>query len=178
MADMIRRKGDDGHSHFNGKKISKDSSMMEIVGAVDSFMASLDFCKLHINDKKIKDELTEMQMKFGTLAGVIVDAIKDTGVIFTERDLIQLEGKIKEIEPKVPTDFLSFSTEAGCWLNESRVRLRELERRLVPLLKKDDGLNQTYYNFVNRLSVYLFCLAVEHSEPQPIKAIAMESRRT
>lgn len=179
MARMIDRRGDDGSSHIYGRAIRKDSPVMEILGVVDSLNSSLDFCKLHLKgDAELVENLGDLQQRFGSLACTLVGLGEKCGIepgtIFAAKDLEQLEGRIEQIQDRVPTGFFRPDTEASCWLNEARVRVRELERRLVPLLESgevDDG----YYKFINRLSVYLHCLAVGYSGLGPDAKIAARS---
>ncbi len=159
---MARTRGDDGKSRVGGDTVSKGSAVIEILGTIDSVMSSLDMCKMHLADPEITKEFTGLQLQFGRLAAVVIGHTEDTGRIFTEADTRRLQDKITRVEHLVPDEFVSFQTPSGCWLNESRVRVRELERKLTPLLESGE-LDKAYYRFINVLSIYLFCMAVESS---------------
>lgn len=167
---------DEGVSRLAGKIVPKDSAIIEILGRLDSFNTSLDLCKIHITDEQLRLELTALQRKFALLAGVLVGYTPDNGTIFTQEDITRIQIKAKEVEPRIPNEFVSFQTLAAHSLNDARVRVRDLERVLVPLLRSGE-LDRTYYKFINGLSIYLFCLAVECSEPEGIKSSLAKEKR-
>ncbi len=172
---------DRGISRIGNKDVPKDSAVIEIAGLIDSFSVQLDKCKILIReeegDLELISVLTQLQVKFGTLSGILVGAVKDSGTLFTEDDIRKLEIKVEEIKPRMPKEFLSFgSSWAGQGLSEARVRLRFVETKLVPLLNSGE-FNRTYYKFINGLSTYLHYVAFENFKSEVMKQVAMDGRR-
>lgn len=159
---LATKRGDDGDSYIRGTTFAKDSPEIEVVGTIDSFLSSIDLCKLHVKTDSLLKTLNKMQTNFGSLVGVILGYIKDDNPIFTQKDIKYLEEEVKRVESIVPNKLVTFNNPISCNLNEVRVRCRELERRLVPLLKQNN-FNKTYYIYINRLSDYIFCLACEEN---------------
>jgi len=52
-----------------------------------------------------------------------------------------------------------FNKLSACHLNEARIRCRDVERKLTTFLK-ENKIRKVTYKYVNRLSDYLFCLAI------------------
>ena len=81
----------------------------------------------------------------------------------TKEDIKALEEQIDKLESPIPAKFIRFNSRLSCNLNESRVRCRELERKLVKFLKENKISKETYA-YVNRLSDFLFCLAFYYND--------------
>jgi len=79
-----------------------------------------------------------------------------------DEDLDKMENFIDSLgEP--PNKFVRFDTEKSIFLNECRVRCRELETHLVdPRIKKK--LRPVIYRYLNRLSSLFFMMAYKASK--------------
>lgn len=155
------RKGDYGITHnYSGEKISKSSSLIEVIGKIDEFQSSLNMSLSNLNlNKDDCHRLIKIHKKLRQLAGelslgLISKNVKDP---ITKKDIVELEVWINQIKVDKPI-FIIFNSTLPSLINESRVRCRSLERWLT---KSDLKIVVRHYirSYINRLSDYLFVLA-------------------
>lgn len=157
--------GDKGETNtLSGIKIPKDDPTIMINGEIDSLQASLDRVIAYSNNNSlIKKEfalLSLIQTKLWQLGGE-VSQHKIGGKVndpITESDVLRLQDRIDQFNLNL-TGFVRFNNFVSIDINESRVRARKVERLLTATLRKKQ-INPISYTFINRLSDYLFGLAV------------------
>ena len=155
--------GDEGFTKdFSGKVILKDELIILANGKIDSLQSAIDMV-LFLDDGNHKDALNLVQKKLWQAAGEIANYPGDClNAPITIKDLASLENYVDSLgEP--PKKFVRFTNERSIWLNECRVRCRELETLLVKLLR-DGGLRSEIYKYVNRLSSLFFMMGYTAGE--------------
>jgi len=152
--------GDSGTtSNYDGKRVPKDDSIIIAVGKIDSLLAALDSSVAILKDDSIKELIEAIQKKLWQTAGEI--SLGSTGKNVkdevTKEDIKFLEDSIDKYNEGL-TYFTRFRTESSVRLNETRIRCRELEVVLTPLLR-EEKIRPEVYQYINRLSDLLYVLA-------------------
>ncbi len=160
MSILYTRYGDDGYTKtLSGERVHKDNCLIEVNGALDSVQCIIDKLHLIINGNNIK-HIKHIQEKLHQLGGEISGQkighlIKQP---ISKQDVDKLEQWIDNFDINVH-EFIRFSKPLAIDINETRVRVRHLERLLTHYLK-ERKLRMTAFKFINRLSTYFFALAV------------------
>jgi len=156
---IYTKNGDKGTTIINGETISKDSCLTKTMGAFDSLQSALDRVTYGL------DLLPEMGRHLGECSVIrvnlnhIISEVMDipcSGIDID--DIEELELLIDEMNVEID-HFVSFGNPVAMDINEARVRTRKLERKLVGAYN-ENVINDSSYKYVNRLSDYLFVLAV------------------
>ncbi|HIH20656.1 TPA: ATP:cob(I)alamin adenosyltransferase [Candidatus Micrarchaeota archaeon] len=162
---IYTKKGDSGNTKtLAGGHVKKNSPVIVANGKLDSLQASLDAAKHECKGPKFKhlrDAIDSIQEKLWQTGGEVSFArvggpVKNP---VEEANVTQLEKWIDGLcAGKQFKHFIRVHSAAAIALNESRVRCREAEISLVPLL--DQGkLRPVVFKYVNRLSDYLYAAA-------------------
>ncbi|MFC1691084.1 ATP:cob(I)alamin adenosyltransferase [Nanoarchaeota archaeon] len=152
--------GDAGTTRtYSNDIVEKDSLVISTNGDIDFVLASLDMAKLHIKNKEYIAILDYVDRKLWQLGGEV--SLGGTGRNIndeiTEEDIAMIERKIQDLGG-YPKQFLRFRDVEAVHLNECRVRLRMLERNMVPMLR-DGKIRPVCFKYINRVSDLLFMLA-------------------
>lgn len=150
--------GDAGFtSDFSGRKLRKDDLRVVIAGKIDWLQGAVDSAILQ-QDRAGRRRLEAVQKKLWQAAAEISGAGGPAlSAPVGEADLAACEDLLDSLgEP--PAGFVRFDTPEAIALNECRLRCRELETRLVKLLRAK-RLRPAVYAYVNRLSSLFFMLA-------------------
>ncbi len=163
---IYTRTGDKGKTGlFNGKRVSKDSLIMEAIGSVDELNAVLGVV---LSSKyqvvSIKTELLKVQNDLFEIGSILAAPntkykIHNTKY-FSERALEfekLIDGMTKQL-PRLMNFILPGGGEAGAALHLARTVSRRAERQVVALSKKQK-LNSGILIYINRLSDLLFTMA-------------------
>ena len=159
---IYTRKGDEGFTKtLAGERIKKNSSVIIANGKIDSLQASLDQAKFTCKDKQIRIAIDSIQEKLWQTGGEISFA-RVGGPVKSpveEKNVVQLEKWIDQLtDGKNFRHFIRFNTPAAIALNEARVRCREAEIALVPLLE-GNKIRPVVFKYINRLSDYIYAAA-------------------
>ncbi len=156
-------KGDAGYTvDFHGKKIGKDDPRIIVLGKIDALQAVLDVTLLKAGGKK-KEILENIQKKLWQTAGEISCASKECIIDPIQQKDVDAMEKFVDSCGKPPSRFIRFNTIESIALNECRVRCRELETRMVALLKKKQ-IRPVVYKYINRLSSLFYMMAYVHTK--------------
>ena len=157
---VYTKSGDEGQTtSYNGKRLPKDHNVIEIMGCIDSLLASLDIAILLAGASK--DKLKQVQKVLWQTAGEI--SLEGTGKNVKEGITLQ---HIEELETYIDThnpgtsDFVRFRTEPGARVNLARVECRRLERRITKLYR-DGFIRDEVYQYINRLSDFLYVVSCQ-----------------
>ena len=162
---IYTRFGDKGKtSLYAGKTVSKASTRVEAYGVIDELNSFLGIVLSKTKDKKIKDELIQIQNDLfeigASLASPATNKHKTLEKYLKERVLI-FEKEIDNLTKKLPeleNFILPGGGELGSALHFARTIARRAERRVVELSEKEK-VNSQVLIYLNRLSDLLFTYA-------------------
>lgn len=145
-------------THLAGKKISKDNLVFEVLGDLDEVSAGIGLAKVKAdpNQKKL---LTQVQKDLSFFSSILAQCQDDK----IEQRLKWLEKEIKKLEKGIDISkkfVLPGKNELEARLNFARVVVRRAERKAVKLSEQKD-LDQSFLDYLNRLSWLVFLLSLE-----------------
>ncbi len=167
VAKIYTKVGDGGFTAtLAGEMLKKNHPVVVANGKLDSLQASLDFAR-YVAEREgktvVAGEIDFIQDRLRQAGGEI-SAGKTGGAVknpVVEGDAEKLEKLIDAIsEGKEFKRFVRFRTHAGMAFNEARVRCREAEIALVPLLESG-RIRRELFKFVNRLGDFLYAAACD-----------------
>lgn len=155
-------KRDSGKSEINGKKINKDSLILETLGELDELNSLIGLAKNYF-PKRYYSKLTEIQNNLFIIqahsAFYLYPKFKPPK--FSLQKIKDLEKEIKLIKEKINSQhkFIIPGTEKNsAWLDYLRAKTRTVERRLVKFNRRYK-LSKEILSYINRLSSYFYALA-------------------
>lgn len=177
---IYTKKGDKGETGiFNGKRVSKDDLIIEVLGTIDEvnsllgMSASLLDEKYLINEQTNKhsvsvcsrskewdfysDKITQVQRNLFKLGSNIAGA----GGVIPKSVVAKYEKEIDEwtrLMPPLTNFIIPGGTPAAASIFVARTVVRRAERLIVKLNNQEE-LNPGILVYINRLSDYLFTLA-------------------
>ena len=164
---VYTRKGDKGETSLfeaDPKKrcrVSKSSSRIQAIGAIDELNSYLGVANLHVKSAKSKKSIKLIQRNLFTIGSILSKA----PIAFKKNETRSLEKKIDALEEKLPPlkNFLMPEGSAGAvHLMYARALARRAERRVV-VLSHRGPVPENVLSYINRLSDYLFCLFREEN---------------
>jgi cob(I)alamin adenosyltransferase len=170
---IYTRFGDKGKTALHtGKTVSKGSSRVEAYGNLDELNSFLGVVVSQIKDKKIKQEILEIQSDLfeigASLAGPGEKEHKALGENLRKR-VTEFEKEIDVLTQKLPKlkNFILPGGKTGSLLHYARTVARRAERRTVMLAEKEAVLSEILV-YLNRLSDLLFTFAryINYKEKQ------------
>jgi cob(I)alamin adenosyltransferase len=162
---IYTKTGDEGTtSKYDGTRVPKDDPTIILVSKVDALQGAIDVAQAKIKDKTLASILDSIQDKLWQTAGELSfgGVAKKVKNNITSKDIEDLERHIDKYDKK-KTYFVRFRTESSARLNEARLRCRELEIHLTPLLRAKK-LRPEIYRYINRLSDLLYVLACHEQD--------------
>jgi cob(I)alamin adenosyltransferase len=162
---IYTKTGDEGTtSRYDGKRVPKDDPTIVLVSKVDALQGAIDLAQTSVKDNALAPILDSIQDKLWQTAGELSfgGVGKNVKRNITTKDIEALEKYIDKYDKK-KTYFVRFRTESSARLNEARLRCRELEIHLTPLLRAKK-LRPEIYKYMNRLSDLLYVLACHEQE--------------
>lgn len=161
---IYTRLGDDGKtSTLSGKRVSKDSALMQVNGTIDELNAVLGLAianNTHLEIYEILDQIQSDLFVIGT--EITLSEKSDTNKIKISqhriRNLENLIDSITENLPKLKNFILPGGSLLASHLHVARTICRRAERTLVRFIDETD-LNTLSLQYLNRLSDLLFVLS-------------------
>jgi cob(I)alamin adenosyltransferase len=156
--------GDDGKtSTLSGKRVSKDSALMQVNGNVDELNAMIGLALAYNKHDEIYEILDQIQSDLFVVGTEITLSEKsDTNKIkISQQRITNLENLIDSIVEKLPklkNFILPGGSLLAAHLHVSRTVCRRAERTLVRFINETD-LNTLSLQYLNRLSDLLFVLS-------------------
>lgn len=154
---IVTRNGDGGITKtLDGRVVRKDDPLLEFLGTLDELNSFLGLARhqLEAPEKEVVEKIQEILFKLGARAGYPERyADLDEEIEWIERHIASLETGIELKGFVIPG-----ATEASALLDVCRTIVRRAERRIIPLLRKDERLLNSQI-FLNRLSDFLFLMA-------------------
>ncbi len=144
--------GDKGKTKtFKGCCVNKYDPEPCVCGKVDEVQAAINFVLAELKNTDTKEELEEIQKDLWQLAGEVSGM---PAKIDFDKRTAELEISINAFgEP--PKGFVQFRDTLSCWLNECRVRTRDLEREMNKYAETLH-IRPEVLKYTNRLSDYFF----------------------
>ena len=161
---IYTKKGDLGEtSLIGGQRVNKSEARLHAYGTVDELNSYIGLLRDYINDRRISDELLEIQDRLFTLGSCLASApgSKMKLPVIRKSDIISLEKQIDAMNQDLP-ELKSFILPGGnksvshCHVARTICRRAERWANEVSLTENVDPLILAY---LNRLSDYLFVLA-------------------
>ena len=158
---VYTRNGDGGQTSLMGEKnVAKDDVRIEANGMLDELNAVLGVVKAAMPESPQRIRIDAIQNQVMRSMGVVAGARMD--------DMTALTGLTTQLEQDIDAMAVDgkfcFSvpgeTPLNAWLHVARARCRTAERRLWTMHARYP-VDSAILQFVNRLSDYLFVLAVE-----------------
>ena len=162
-------KGDDGKTRIFGcdQRISKSSSVVEALGALDEINSFLGLVKVAAKDAvysfAVYGALTDIVHRMQEHLFIIQAELAGAEKSITPDHLAWLERLVQDIERELPpirTFFISGGTELAARFDVARTLARRAERRIVAVAEEGQiKLSDTTRAYLNRLSSALYALA-------------------
>lgn len=164
---IYTKSGDKGKTSLgNGKRVSKCSTRIEAIGAIDEVNCFLGLSVLKISDEGVRQLLLRIQNDLFDLGADL--CLPDDGepapyepLRVTHEQVVFLENKIDQYNADL-SDLRSFilpgGTEAASALHLARSIARRAERWII-LLSEEEAVSPQIIQYINRLSDLLFVLA-------------------
>lgn len=165
---ITTKTGDKGSTGlFGGRRVKKYDLQVEAYGAIDEATCFIGSAFEVIDNKDIKELISQVQFQLYIIMGYLADAgMKSLEV---EKHLKVVENEIQKLEkslPKLTRFILPQGSEQTSRLQIARASIRSAERRVVSFIDqkgeetKDDILILQY---LNRLSDLFFMLARKYA---------------
>jgi cob(I)alamin adenosyltransferase len=151
-------------SLVTGQRVRKDTLRIEINGLLDEFFSTLGLARSLSKDSKVKASLLELQ-ELLMLTMAELSSLNGTTVYISEEHLQLLLDRIKAYEDQLPPwngFVIPGDDPASATLHVARTIVRNAERVLVTLSAEVE-VQPFLLEFLNKLSTYVFALAVYES---------------
>lgn len=162
MLKIYTKVGDHGKTkQVTGKMVPKYDLQIEALGALDELDSWLGYV-VSVLSPKSKELAPEIQTVQRNLYELQADITVKRHHNITFDDTKKLEAAIDEIMAKLPpikAFILPGGNQAGASLQYARSLARRAERMVIELNDKQQPLNDEIFEYLNRLSDYLFALA-------------------
>ncbi len=145
---ITTKKGDSGQTDCGSKRVNKDDLLVETIGQVDELQAVLELIGI---DKGIIRDLGMIMGELGSNKKCLISNV--------EFLIKAMEEEIGKNNKKL-SKFIIFETKKAKELTWARTVCRRVERRVVAL-SKIQKLDDNILRYFNRLSDYLFILALK-----------------
>lgn len=163
MVKIYTKVGDKGQTRqYSGKMVYKDDRQIEALGALDELQSYLGVARAGLTPagQQVQGTLADLQRKLYLLQADIGVAQHNVIVM---ADVTALETEIDAIFAQVPRlkgFILPGGQAAGAALQFARTLCRRAERYAVALNRDVQPLDPAILAYLNRLSDYLFALAL------------------
>ncbi len=168
---MLRKSGDTGYSDlFSSQRISKSSLPIAVLGDLDELGSALGVARSYIKNQMIHDEIILIQRSL-FVVGAEIATEKDEYHRLSKRIddtfLNAFENKVakRHQETTLPKDFIvAGDSKESAHLHLARSIARRCERSIVALNESNPLENKNLLAYINRLSVYLYLLALSFDD--------------
>lgn len=179
---IYTKTGDKGTtSLFGGKRVPKHHLRIDAYGTVDELNSYIGLIRDQHVDKNTFNTLIEVQDRLFTLGSNLATEPGNTKVKLPRlnaSDVEFLENQIDEMNNNLP-EMKSFVLPGGhqtvSFCHISRCVCRRAERILTQLME-EEGVEELFVQYLNRLSDYLFVLSRYIAKQQKVIEIAWKAR--
>lgn len=155
MVKVYTRKGDKGMTSIKGKKVSKGSEVIELIGLIDNLQTVIGFVIVSTDLNKEFHQL--IQKELFTMSSYIAGYSVSVNALF--ENVLELEiDKLTETLLPLCNFIFAGDNIAECYAHKCRVDCRTLERQLIKFLDtvEDKEVYSNIIKIINRLSDYFF----------------------
>jgi cob(I)alamin adenosyltransferase len=156
---IYTRTGDKGETGIIGKRLLKNSTLIDLIGSIDELNASIGLAQ---SFSKEKTELEDIQSTLFAIGAILANGKVKIGIVGKVKSLESEIDKM-DLELKPLKNFiLPGGTIVASHLHLSRTICRRAERILVNYINSENETSDKLYDvlkYINRLSDYLFTLA-------------------
>jgi len=155
---IYTKRGDEGKTDVMGKRINKDSDLIETLGSIDEAVSAIGLAKFKAppKEKKILEKIQKDLMGIAGYLACYTNELEIERVNWIEKTI----DKYCATQEVVAGFVLPGSDEYSGYLHLSRTIVRRAERQTVKLKPK----NQAVLKYINRLSDLLFVIASNTNE--------------
>ena len=158
---VTTKNGDKGYTNLlNDKMVLKSDLRIKLLGEIDELSSYLGMLKSHVEEEKIKEELSWIQKNISTVMAQVAEGSGEKYNLF-KVDLDKIEALIKEYEGLyIPKNsfILPGETKVSSIMDVCRSITRKVERRLIEV-DYTYPIEEACKVYFNRLSDYLFTIA-------------------
>lgn len=155
---IVTKKGDKGETGLlGGRRISKDSSEIEILGTIDEINSFLGLSISFLEEQYLRNKVLQVQRTLFELGSIIAGSKR----AISKSVVTKYEKEINEWTRMMPplTNFIfPDGSKSAAFLFTARSVVRKLERLMVKL-SREKKISPNILIYINRLSDYLFTLA-------------------
>ena len=159
LSKIYTRTGDDGSTGLSdGSRVDKDSPRIEAFGSIDELNSAIGVLCSHELPARMEPVLTDIQHSLFDMGGEL--SLPEITLITADR-VATLEKQLDTLNADLPAlrEFiLPGGSQAAAACHLARAICRRAERRLYRL-SRDEPINPTALEYLNRLSDLLFVLA-------------------
>lgn len=157
---IYTKHGDKGFTSLMGEAaVAKDDIRIEANGMLDELNAALGVAKVSMAEPAVVEQINAVQNMIMRVMGVVAGGKMGDSTLVSELtarmereiDSMRTDGKFCFVVPG--------ETPLNAWLHVARTKCRTAERRLWTM-NASYPLDPEIMKFVNRLSDYLFVLAI------------------
>ncbi|MFH1360392.1 MAG: cob(I)yrinic acid a,c-diamide adenosyltransferase [Candidatus Omnitrophota bacterium] len=163
---IVTKKGDQGFSYLlSGKRVSKDSPILETFGDVDELSSILAVARCQMTKTEYQKDLFDIQRVLGMACAELAATSSHVHKLkkrINERMAKALEKKCHALEArnkKWKCFVTPGSSLCSAYLDHARTVARRCERKIVTLAKCKLVTNPHLLVWFNRLSDYLYLLS-------------------
>ena len=169
---IYTKNGDRGKtSLIGGKIVSKHDIRVESYGSIDELNSFLGLVRDYSKEKEINEILFKIQSKLFTIGSILahVEIVKtnsSTKLNINPDDTSYLESQIDKFEkelPKLEKFIIPGGSKLVSFCHVSRAICRRAERKITKLSKHSE-VDKNILTYLNRLSDFLFILAIYFSK--------------
>ena len=146
---ITTKRGDSGQTDCGGKRVGKDDLLVETLGEIDELQAVLELIG---GDKRVIKDLSMIMGELGSIDSRFKN--QDSRIRRFDREIEKSKINLDK--------FVVFKTKKARELNWVRTVCRRVERRVVAL-SKTQKIDEEVLRYFNRLSDYLFALALKNN---------------
>lgn len=156
---LVTKKGDQGWTFFQQRRVKKDCILIEVIGQLDEIQAWLNsiFICLKGNNKKMIKEIQGHLYNF--MAFLAFGEYKNNFSSASAQKILEeyLKTLINKLAKPIDSFKQDFSNKSAVQVNLVRTIVRRCERKAVQL--KRSKCRREILPYLNRLSDFLFILA-------------------
>lgn len=156
---IYTKKGDKGETGiFNGKRVSKDDLIIEVLGTIDEANSLLGMSASFLMEKYLANKIIQVQrtlFKLGSIMAGAKGSIPKSVVSKYEKEI----DEWTRLMPPLKNFIFPGGTPAASSIFFARTVVRRAERLIVRLRDSKFEIHDSILVYINRLSDYLFTLA-------------------